>query len=89
MPPATLAQLRSGVLARIEGIDPEVDELLSTRLRHLGFRPGEAVEVIRRAPFGGPTVYRLCDYEICLRREHAKHVLLRRSPDLTVTSVPG
>jgi ferrous iron transport protein A len=89
MAPATLAQLRSGACAVIEGIDPQVDELLSTRLRHLGFRQGEAVEVIRRAPFGGPAVYRLCDYEICLRREHAKHVLVGQSHDVGFGPVPA
>ncbi|MBL8931260.1 MAG: ferrous iron transport protein A [Kineosporiaceae bacterium] len=72
----TLAQLRSGDRGHIGLIDPSIPEMLRLRLRHLGFRPGTVVEVIRRAPFGGPSVYRLCDYDICLRREHARHVLL-------------
>lgn len=75
----TLAQLRSGEVGHIGAIDPGVPELLALRLRHLGFRPGTVVEVIRRAPFGGPSIYRLCDYDICLRQEHARHVLLGRS----------
>ncbi|MFN8078211.1 MAG: FeoA family protein [Kineosporiaceae bacterium] len=72
----TLAELRSGQQAHIAQIDPAIPELLRLRLRHLGFRPGTRVEVIRRAPFGGPSVYRLSDYDLCLRREHARHVLL-------------
>lgn len=71
-----LAHLRQGDQAFVAAISDEVPDLLSTRLRHLGFRPGTAVEVVRRAPFGGPAIYRLCDYEIVLRREHAQHVMV-------------
>lgn len=75
----SLAQLGSGEVGHIGTIDPTVSPQLALRLRHLGFRPGTVVEVIRRAPFGGPSIYRLCDYDICLRQEHARHVLLGRS----------
>ena len=41
------------------------------RLRELGFREGEQIEVVRRAPMGDPMVFRVCDYELCLRRRDA------------------
>lgn len=71
-----LADVRSGAVVRIEAIDPEVAPLLRLRLTHLGFRPGEQVAVVRRAPFSGPAVYRICDYDLCLRQEHAAHVIV-------------
>ena len=69
-----LADVRSGAVVRIEAIDPEVAPLLRLRLTHLGFRPGEQVAVVRRAPFSA--VYRICDYDLCLRQEHAAHVIV-------------
>ena len=46
----------------------------SQRLRDLGFWPGVEIEVILRAPFGDPTVYRLQGYRIALRRDEAARV---------------
>ncbi|MFF9061301.1 ferrous iron transport protein A [Streptomyces sp. NPDC014882] len=37
----------------------------------LGFTPGAVVEVVRRAPLRDPVLYRLKDYEVCLRRAQA------------------
>jgi ferrous iron transport protein A len=50
------------------GAPPEV----ANRLRQLGFRPAANVEVIRRAPLGDPTIYRVQDTELCLRRREAR-----------------
>lgn len=41
------------------------------RLGDLGFTPGTTVEVVRRAPLRDPVVYRVRDYDICLRRAQA------------------
>jgi ferrous iron transport protein A len=38
----------------------------------LGFRPRAQVDVIRRAPLGDPTIYRVQDTELCLRRREAR-----------------
>jgi ferrous iron transport protein A len=45
------------------------------RLADLGFTPGTEVEVVRRAPLRDPVIYRLRDYEVCLRRAQARCVL--------------
>lgn len=40
---------------------------LASRLMELGFVPGATVQVIRRAPFGGPVQYRLHGVSITMR----------------------
>lgn len=53
---------------------------LERRLNDLGFVPGAVVDVLRRAPLGDPVVYRVCDYEVCLRRDQAALVLTGSVP---------
>lgn len=50
------------------------DDVLSRRLRDFGFWPGTVVTVLRRAPFGDPTQYRLRGYRVALRRPEAELV---------------
>ena len=71
-PPTVLAELAPGQRATIVGVVPEASALVAGRLRQLGFRPASDVEVIRRAPLGDPTVYRVQDTELCLRRREAR-----------------
>lgn len=66
-----LCDLPPECVACIAGFDSSMSPELCRRLRHLGFRPGMHVEMVRRALFGGPVVARIADYEICLRREQA------------------
>jgi ferrous iron transport protein A len=47
------------------------------RLADLGFTEGTEVRIVRRAPLRDPIVYRVCDYDICLRRAQAKYLLAR------------
>jgi ferrous iron transport protein A len=44
------------------------------RLLEMGFCNGATVEVIRRAPLGDPTEFRLRGYHLSLRDEQARHV---------------
>ena len=71
-PMTTLDLLRPGSHATVVGFDASrcADAVLC-RLRELGFREGEQIEVVRRAPMGDPMVFRVCDYELCLRRRDA------------------
>jgi len=61
------------------GVVEQVDlpEEVSNYLAHLGFLPGTSVEVLRRAPAGDPTVYRIDGVEVGLRNETARHIYLR------------
>ena len=76
-PPAesSLSDLRLGATGRVVGL---VEDTASTpiirRLSNLGFVPGRVVTPLRRAPLGDPVVYRVADYELCLRRHEARMV---------------
>ncbi|EUA50429.1 feoA domain protein [Mycobacterium xenopi 3993] len=45
---------------------------MGRRLHQLGFRPTARVDVIRRAPLGDPTIYRVHNTELCIRRREAR-----------------
>lgn len=67
-----LAQLPPGRRATIVGTLPGAASAVASRLRQLGFRPAAYVDVIRRAPLGDPTIYRVQETELCLRRREAR-----------------
>ncbi|ORB85069.1 iron transporter FeoA [Mycobacterium kansasii] len=67
-----LTDLGPGERATIVGTAARAPSALARRLRQLGFRSASVVEVIRRAPLGDPTVYRVQDTELCLRRRDAQ-----------------
>lgn len=52
------------------------DAEIRRRLLEMGFCNGAAVEVIRRAPLGDPTEFRLRGYHLSLRDEQAKCVMI-------------
>ncbi len=52
------------------------DDSLSRRLSDLGLWPGTEIEVVRRAPFGDPTEYRLRGYRLALRSDEAARILV-------------
>jgi Fe2+ transport system protein FeoA len=70
----TLADLTSSETGRINtvmGVDG-----LSQRLAEMGFTPGQAVQVIRFAPLGGPMQIRIRGFNVALRRNEARRVAL-------------
>ena len=71
-PLTTLKRGESGILDRIEL--PEHD---ARRLMEMGFLPGHTVIPARSAPGGDPRVYQVDGSEIALRRETARHLILR------------
>ena len=77
-PPSThtsLSDLRLGTNARVIGLQEDTaDDPIAKRLSNLGFVPGRTVTPLRRAPLGDPVVYRVADYELCLRRQEARMV---------------
>ncbi|MBY0441703.1 MAG: ferrous iron transport protein A [Mycobacteriaceae bacterium] len=71
--PATpLAELAPGQQATILGVARHATATVANRLRQLGFRSAATITVIRRAPLGDPTIYRVQDTELCLRRTEAQ-----------------
>jgi ferrous iron transport protein A len=67
-----LAQLTPGNRAMVVGTVAHANPLIAKRLGQLGFRANAHVDVIRRAPLGDPTIYRVHDTELCLRRREAQ-----------------
>ena len=70
----TLADLlpsQEGQINSIAGIDS-----IAQRLSEMGFTPGQAVRVIRFAPLGDPVQVRLRGFNVALRRNEARRILL-------------
>ena len=67
-----LSDLHLGTAGRVVSLleDASSDPIIR-RLSNLGFVPGRIVTPLRRAPLGDPIVYRIADYELCLRRHEA------------------
>ena len=71
----SLSDLRLGISGRVVGLQEDTaDDPIAKRLSNLGFVPGRTVTPLRRAPLGDPVVYRVADYELCLRRHEAHMV---------------
>ncbi|MFF1272507.1 ferrous iron transport protein A [Streptomyces marokkonensis] len=66
-----LADLAPGARATVVEVVADAAPDTARRLGALGFTPGTVVEVVRRAPLRDPAVYRVKDYEVCLRRAQA------------------
>ena len=62
----------------VDHLELELDD--ARRLMELGFLPGATVLMCRRSPFGDPSVFRIDDSEVALRRETAKQIALRVEP---------
>ena len=84
--PLTLADLPTGQRCVIDRLD--LPEDIARRLMELGFLPGNEVVPGRRAPGGGPRVFRVDGSEVALRSDTAARLFIRRDPesDLVVLS---
>lgn len=78
-PPLTLADLRLGQRCILDRLD--LPEDVARRLMELGFLPGNEVVPGRRAPGGGPRVFRVDGSEVALRDETAAKLFIRRDPE--------
>jgi ferrous iron transport protein A len=76
-----LAQLAPGQRATVVGTVAQTTSAVASRLGQLGFRATAQVEVIRRAPLGDPTIYRVQDTELCLRRREAQLIEVVPEPN--------
>ena len=88
----SLPDLRLGTSGRVIGLQEDTaDDPIVKRLSNLGFVPGRTVTPLRRAPLGDPVVYRVADYELCLRRHEARmvhvEVLTEAGPDVAADVV--
>jgi DtxR family Mn-dependent transcriptional regulator len=70
-----LAQLQEGDKARVFGVTEEVSEMLRY-LGSIGLRPGADVELIEKAPLGGPVTVRVADRQHAISLELARMVIV-------------
>jgi ferrous iron transport protein A len=84
--PRTLADLSTGERCILDRLD--LPEDAARRLMELGFLPGNEIVPARRAPGGGPRVFRVDGSEVALRDDTAARLYVRRDPesDLIVLS---
>jgi ferrous iron transport protein A len=75
-PSLTLADLRTGERCIIDRLD--LPDEVARRLMELGFLPGNEVVPARRAPGGGPRIFRVDGSEVALRHETAERLYVRR-----------
>ncbi len=82
----TLADLSTGERCILDRLD--LPEDTARRLMELGFLPGNEIVPGKRAPGGGPRVFRVDGSEVALRADTAARLYVRRDPesDLIVLS---
>lgn len=74
----TLSEVPPGSGAVVTAVTVPRDE--RRRLTELGLRDGVRVEVLRRAPFGGPLALRVGGGLLALRRAQAGRILVAPEP---------
>lgn len=75
----TLADFAPGSRVTLVGFADGAPPPVARRLEDLGFVAGTEVDVLRRAPLQDPTIYRVRDYDVCLRRTQAAYLLARKT----------
>ena len=68
----TLDAIPAGELHRVTRV--ALAGVLGDRLVELGFTPGAPVQLLRRAPFGGPLQVQVRDFVLSLRRADARAI---------------
>jgi Fe2+ transport system protein FeoA len=74
-----LSEMAVGQLVKVLAVT--VGSADQRRLIELGVRRGAVVEVVRRAPFGGPLAIRVNGGLLALRAENARNVLVAAGAD--------
>ena len=73
----TLADLQLGARARV--LDAGGGGPLALRLLEMGFVPGTAVVLVKRAPFGDPLEFQVRGGHVSLRRAEAAQITAERA----------
>jgi ferrous iron transport protein A len=73
---SNLSELKAGEQGILDRLD--LPDEVAKRLMELGFVPGHVIEPALSAPGGEPRVYRVDGSEIAIRRETARHLILRK-----------
>ena len=76
----TLNELKVGQSATIISVE-NIDEALRTHILNMGFTPDTEISLVKTAPLGDPLEFRLRGYELTLRKEDAKKILVMNVRD--------
>lgn len=71
-----LSEINRGETVTVVGIN--LSEKAKDRLNRIGLTVGVKLTKIRRAPFGGPTEYKLRDFYIAIRSSQAEKIEVTR-----------
>ncbi len=58
----------------------ELKRASQERFIEMGFIPGEEVELIQCAPFGGPIALKIMNYQIIIRKNDARQITIKKHP---------
>ena len=67
-----LSQVTKGKKCKIKSLNFPTE--MKKRLLELGLFPGQEIEVVQTAPFGGPVKIKIKDYCLALRRSEADYI---------------
>jgi ferrous iron transport protein A len=73
-PDMTADKLLKGGFALIESI---IEPDLSLYCQDLGLLPGKKVQLLHKAPFGGPLAFQFGNTTISLRKDEARYIKVR------------
>jgi len=69
-----LSEVAVGTSTTVHGFADDCPAPVRQRLASLGFADNAAVDKLRKAPLGDPTVYRVMGYQVCLRNREARYI---------------
>lgn len=72
----TLYDLQDGDTARVSAFTGEM--YLQSRLVEMGILPGVRIRRVKSAPMNGPIEFKVRDYHVSLRQEHARNILIEK-----------
>ena len=80
-----LGDLKSGERACVESI--QGGGAIRRRMMDMGIVPGVELEVVRRAPFGGPLQVRLKGYYLAMRRGECAKIVVTEAREERIDTV--
>jgi len=80
-----LGDLKSGERACVESI--QGGGAIRRRMMDMGIVPGVELEVVRRAPFGGPLQVRLKGYYLAMRRGECAKIVVTQIHEFNIDPV--
>jgi len=80
-----LGDLKPGERASVESI--QGGGAIRRRMMDMGIVPGVELEVVRRAPFGGPLQVRLKGYYLAMRRGECAKIAVSKTHPMNIDSI--